>query len=86
MGKASKRERQKINRDLRAEEKAKAESRACALRTAKTLGLILIIPAVVIIAILVNHATTPDTYTAKITVAVDGVKKLPGDGVIDVSL
>lgn len=86
MGKAAKRERQKTNKALKDEEQAKKQSRDKTLKAVKTIALILIVPVVVIIAVIVNKATDPIVYTAKITVAIDGVKKLPNNGVIDIKL
>ena len=86
VGKASKRERQKINKALKDEERAKKESRKKAFRVIQALVLVLIIPIVVIVATLINRATDPDEYIAKITVAIDGVKKLPNNGVIEIEL
>lgn len=84
MGKAAKRERQKINRDLKASQIAREESRKKTIRTVKTLALILIVPAIIAISILINKATEPDTYTAKITVAIEGQENLPNKGLIEV--
>lgn len=86
MGKAAKRERQKTNKAVKDELKTKAQTRAQTLRMVKGIALILVVPLVVVVAMLVNNATDADTYTAKITVAIDGEKSLPNDGVIEVAL
>jgi cyclophilin family peptidyl-prolyl cis-trans isomerase len=86
VGKAAKRERQKINKSLREEEKARKQSREKTIRVAKTIGLIVIIPVVILVAVIVNKASNPVVYKARITVAIDGVKNLPNKGVIEVSL
>lgn len=86
MGKAAKRERQKANKAVKQELKTKAQARAQALRVTKGIALILVVPIVVVVSILINNATNADTYTAKITVAIDGEKSLPNKGVIEVEL
>ena len=86
MGKAAKRERQKTNKVIKEEEQARAQQRAKILRISKVVALVLIIPAVVLGALWLNNKTDSDTYTAKISVAIDGEKQLPNDGVIEVEL
>jgi cyclophilin family peptidyl-prolyl cis-trans isomerase len=86
VGKAAKRERQKINKSLREEEQARKESRTKMLRAVKGIALVLIVPLAILVTTLINNATDPDVYTAKITVAIDGEKDLPNDGVIEVEL
>lgn len=86
MGKASKRERQKLNKAIREEETARKQSRDKAIKAVKMIALILVVPIIAGIALVVNNATDPDEYTAKITVAIDGEKDLPNGGVIEVAL
>jgi|GEM_PF-616009 len=86
VGKATKRERQKINKALREEEQARKAARKKVFRVVQALILVLIIPIVIVIATLINKATDPDIYTAKITVAIDGVESLPNNGVIEIEL
>ncbi len=86
MGKAAKRERQKTNRALREEVTSKAQSREKTIRAAKGITLVLIVPLIIAVSIFVNKATDADVYTAKITVAINGVTELPNDGVIEIEL
>lgn len=86
MGKASKRERQKVNKALKEEERSKKESRKKTFRVVQALIVILIIPVVVIVATIINKATDPDVYEARITVAIDGEKNLPNKGIIEIEL
>lgn len=86
MGKASKRERQKSNKALREEEVSRKESRKKAIRIAQALVLVLIVPIIIVVATIVNKATDADVYSAKITVAIDGEKSLPNNGIIEVDL
>lgn len=82
MGKATKRERKKTNKAIKDEEQAKAAQKAKILKTVKTLFLILIVPIVIVISILVNRATNTDSYTAKMTVTIEGQKP----GVMEIEL
>lgn len=86
MGKAAKRERQKTNRVLKTEEAQRAEAKAKTIKAAKIIGLVLVIPVILVATLFINKATDPDVYTAKITVAIDGVKNLPNNGVIELEL
>ncbi len=83
MGKAAKRERQKTNKVLKSEEAARAESKAKTIRAVKIIALVLIVPVIIVASIFINKATDPDIYTAKMTVAIDGEKDLPNNGVIE---
>lgn len=71
MGKATKRERQKTNKMIKDLERQKIESRAKKIKAVTLLGVILILPLVIIISMLVNSATTPSTYTAKVAVSIE---------------
>ena len=86
MGKAAKRERQKTNKVLKEEEAQRAQSRAKTFKLIKGIALILIVPIVVVAALYLDNKSDKDTYTAKITVAIDGEKSLPNDGIIEVEL
>ncbi len=88
MGKAKKRERQKLNKAEKQEERQRKETRKKILNIAKTLGIILIIPIIIVVAMVVNNLTDPDTYTAKITFDVEGVERseLPNNGIIEIAL
>lgn len=86
MSKAAKRERQKTNKQIKEEEEQRAQVRSKRLKAFKGLALVLIVPIVIVVALLVNNATDSDIYTAQITVAIDGEKDLPNNGVIEVEL
>lgn len=82
MGKASKRERQKSNKFVKEQERAKIEKREKSIRAFKALAIILIVPIIIAISMLVNKATTDAVYTAKITISIDGKNA----GTVDVKL
>ena len=82
MGKSTKRERQKANKMMKDLERARIENRAKRIKAFSILGVILILPIVIIISMVVNSATTPSSYTAKIVVSIDD-KEI---GTIDVKL
>ena len=71
MGKATKRERQKTNKMVKDLARQKAENRQKRIKGFTILGIILILPLVVIVSVLVNSATTPANYTAKISVSIE---------------
>ncbi len=86
MSKASKRERQKANKQIKEEQEQRAQVKSKRLKAFKGLLLVLVVPIVIVIALLINNATNPDVYTARITVAIEGEKNLPNNGVIEVEL
>ena len=86
MSKAAKRERQKANKQIKDEQAEKAQVRSKRMKGFKGLALVLFVPIVIVAALLINNATNSDVYTAQITVAIDGEKNLPNNGVIDIEL
>jgi cyclophilin family peptidyl-prolyl cis-trans isomerase len=86
VSKAAKRERQKANKQIKDEQAEKAQVRSKRMKGFKGLALVLFVPIVIVAALLINNATNSDVYTAQITVAIDGEKNLPNNGVIDIEL
>lgn len=86
MSKAAKRERQKANKVLKDEKAERLQIRSKRIKAFKGLALVLVVPIIIVISLLVNNATNADSYTAEITVAIDGEKNLPNNGVMEIEL
>lgn len=71
MGKETKRERQKMNKMVKDLERKKIEKRKKSIKAFTILGVILILPLTIIISMIISSATTPSTYTAKITLSIE---------------
>jgi cyclophilin family peptidyl-prolyl cis-trans isomerase len=71
MGKDTKRERQKLNKMVKDLERKKIEKRKKNIKAFTILGVILILPLTIILAKVINSATTPPSYSAKITLSIE---------------